>query len=75
MIQKLCDYSDKVFCIDEKPKDIFYHNQKIGSAISEYVLGDHPKNIDDDLNQLLMQNQILIVLAHTFGILGQNIKL
>ena len=30
----------------------------------EYVLGDHPKNINDDLRRLLMQNQIHNVLAH-----------
>lgn len=63
---KLYDYLVECFRIDEKPKDIFYRNQKIGSAKSEYVLGDHPKNIDGDLTNLLMQHQIHSGSAHTF---------
>ena len=60
------DYLVECFRIYEKPKDIFYHNQKIGSAISENVLGDHPKNIDGDLNYHLLQHQIHSGSSHTF---------
>ena len=54
------------FSIEKKLKDIFYRNQKIGSAPSEYVLGDHPKNTDVDLTNLLMQHQIHYSSAHMF---------
>lgn len=63
---KLHDYLVECFRIDEKPRDIFYRNQKIGSEKSEYVLGDFPKNIDGDLKRLLMECQIHEGSAHTF---------
>jgi integrase len=63
---KLYDYLIECFRIDETPKDVFYRNEKLGTETSEYVLGDFPKNIDGDLNRLLMQNQIHNVSAHTF---------